>query len=468
MEKAVFNSDGPNLRFSVPFAKVDASTRIVSGFATLDNIDSHGDIVTAAASSSAFARFRGNIREMHAPIAVGKVLGFTEEEFYDATDDKFYRGIFVSAYVSTGAEDTWQKVLDGTLTGFSIGGKVLADETGVEYKSDGSAYQVRYITDYELIELSLVDNPANQLANVFSIIKNAEGQTIMKGMAVDVRTENVLFCDNDQFIVTTNREEGDCAKCGHTMKNIGWVESEGAEKGAAVKSLVAKHRTAEMKKSGATGAPLNSAVYIPNTSTSTNGYSINVNTNGVDIEKVAEKVAELMKSKTLEGGVDTMGTEKKEEVKVETTETVEKAADNTEVTPTEEAPAVEETVDKAAEVEEVEKEEVDLSKMFSDFAAEMKDVLKSSKEETTQAVTAVKAELEETVKSLSTQVSELNEKFGALEAKADSVDKRVDSVESDTAVKKSADLGGSEDNQQDNNTSFWRGSFLGTNDLFSE
>lgn len=468
MEKAVFNTDGPNLRFSVPFAKVDTATRIVSGFATLDNIDSHDDIVTADASASAFARFRGNVREMHAPIAVGKVVGFTEEEFYDPIDDKFYRGIFVSTYVSTGAEDTWQKVLDGTLTGFSIGGKVLDEEHGVVAKSDGSTRSVRYITDYELIELSLVDNPANQLANIFSIVKNSDGQSIMKGIAVDVRTENVLFCDNDQFIVTTNRDAGDCAKCGTTMKNIGWVESEGAGKADAVKNLVAKHRESTMQKNSVINYNGNSATSwaIPTTSTGTASYRINVNNpEGIDVEKVAEKVAEIMKSKTLEGGVDEMS-KKNEEVEANT-ETVEKAADNSEVTPTEEAPAVEETVDKAAEVEEVEKEEVDLSKMFSDFAAEMKDVLKSSKEETTQVVESVKTELEETVKSLSTQVSELNEKFGALEAKAEGVEKRVDSVESDTAVKKSADLGGSDETDENDNNSFWRGSFLGTNDLFS-
>jgi hypothetical protein len=57
--KAHWNSDGDNLRLSMPFAKVDKERRIVSGFASLDNIDKQDDIVTAEASMDAFARFRG-------------------------------------------------------------------------------------------------------------------------------------------------------------------------------------------------------------------------------------------------------------------------------------------------------------------------------------------------------------------------------------------------------------------------
>jgi hypothetical protein len=108
--KAVMTLHGNDLKLSVPFAKVDESRRTVSGFATLDNVDQHGDIVTAEASRQAFARFRGNLREMHAPVAVGKVIDFSEEEFYDAESDKTYRGVFVSAYVSKRAQDTWEKV----------------------------------------------------------------------------------------------------------------------------------------------------------------------------------------------------------------------------------------------------------------------------------------------------------------------------------------------------------------------
>jgi hypothetical protein len=73
--KAHWDIEGDAVRLSMPFSKVDIERRIVSGFATLDNIDKQADIVTSEASMQAFSKFRGNIREMHQPVAVGKLPG---------------------------------------------------------------------------------------------------------------------------------------------------------------------------------------------------------------------------------------------------------------------------------------------------------------------------------------------------------------------------------------------------------
>ena len=70
INKAHWNSEGNNLRLSMPISKIDQERRIVSGFATLDNLDRQNDIVTAEASMKAFSNFKGNIREMHQPSAV--------------------------------------------------------------------------------------------------------------------------------------------------------------------------------------------------------------------------------------------------------------------------------------------------------------------------------------------------------------------------------------------------------------
>lgn len=453
-------TDGPQLRFAVPFAKVDAESRTVSGFATLDNVDQHGDIVTAEASNSAFSRFRGNLREMHAPIAVGKVLSFDETEFFDEKSGQMYRGIFVSSYVSKGAEDTWQKVLDGTLTGFSIGGKVLADEEKFMKDADGNGRQVRVINDYELIELSLVDSPANQLANVLSIVKSADGSQSVSGIAVDVRLENILYCAEDKFAITTTKDIADCASCGTKMTNIGWVESNASDK-------VEKIRDAVAKATLPVSSTFSKNFYNPTTTTSAaGGYTFNITVPSVT-EMVAKQVSENNKdTNTLEGGVD-VPEEKTETVVEETakvTETTE-TAPNEEVAPTEEAPAADDKVEKAANVEEVENEEIDLVKMFSDFATEIKDVLTSSKEATEEIVKSVKADLETTVAALDAKVSDLSEKFGSLEATSVEVTKRVDAVESDTAIKKSSDLGRSEDKIEKNNKSVWSGAFLSTAEI---
>jgi hypothetical protein len=106
-------------------AKVDQERRIVSGFATLDNIDKQNDIVTSRSKyecvlRNSVATFVKCINHS----AVGKVVSFKEDRYFDPETKKFYSGVYVSAYVSKGAQDTWEKVLDGTLTGFSIGGNI--------------------------------------------------------------------------------------------------------------------------------------------------------------------------------------------------------------------------------------------------------------------------------------------------------------------------------------------------------
>ena len=83
IEKSYWSSNGDAISLSVPFTKVNREKRIVSGFATLDNVDQTGDMVTAEASLDAFEKFRGNIREMHGSNAVGKMLSFRPETFYN-------------------------------------------------------------------------------------------------------------------------------------------------------------------------------------------------------------------------------------------------------------------------------------------------------------------------------------------------------------------------------------------------
>lgn len=116
--KAQWTTDGDNFTVSMPMSKIDKENRLVSGWASLDNPDLQGDVVTAEASEKAFAKFRGNIREMHQNIAVGRMVSYKPDSYYDPITKAFYNGIFVTAYVSKGAQDTWEKVLDGTLSAF--------------------------------------------------------------------------------------------------------------------------------------------------------------------------------------------------------------------------------------------------------------------------------------------------------------------------------------------------------------
>lgn len=161
-----------DFNISFPIDMIKKEQRIVVGIATADNIDKSGDIVDFEASKEAFANWGGNIREMHAPIAVGKAVKY-EPVVITGTDGTTYNAVKVEAYISKGAEDTWQKVLDGTLRSFSIGGKVIEKSESADKMFRGKP--VNIIKKYVLGELSLVDNPANALAVIDIIKMNDEG-----------------------------------------------------------------------------------------------------------------------------------------------------------------------------------------------------------------------------------------------------------------------------------------------------
>jgi hypothetical protein len=232
INKASWVTDGDNVRLSMPFGKVDQERRLVSGFASLDNVDKQMDIVTTEASMSAFAKFRGNIREMHQPSAVGKMISFKEEKYFDPESKKFYKGVYVSTYISKGAQDAWEKVLDGTYTGFSIGGRMNKWDDAYD---DTMEKQIRIIKDYDLIELSLVDSPANQFASIMSVEK-VDGVDMIK--ADNTVLENVFYDKESGLVIVSEEETQVSPATGQEMKNIGFVEKDDLEKANMIKFLV--------------------------------------------------------------------------------------------------------------------------------------------------------------------------------------------------------------------------------------
>jgi len=156
-----------DLNLSFPIDMIKKEQRIVVGIATADNVDKAGDLIDFEASVEAFKNWTGNIREMHAPIAVGKAISYKPIKI-KGDDGVEYNAMQVEAYVSKGAQDTWEKVLDGTLRSFSVGGRILQKEEDTTKMFRGKPVSI--IKKYELGELSLVDNPANPAA-VIDIVK---------------------------------------------------------------------------------------------------------------------------------------------------------------------------------------------------------------------------------------------------------------------------------------------------------
>lgn len=437
ISKARWNSDGENLRLSMPLTKVDKERRIVSGFASLDNVDKQDDIVTAEASMDAFAKFRGNIREMHQPLAVGKMVSFKADKYFDPDSKKFYNGVFVSAYVSKGAQDTWEKVLDGTLTGFSIGGRMNKWDDGFDEKSDKA---IRIIKQYDLIELSLVDSPANQFANIVSVEK-VDGVDVIKGD--ETVLENVFYDKESGLVMVSENESELSPTTGEQMANIGFVEKTDNEKIDMIKFLVDSAK-------GINTSKINKEVQ-PMTKSKTQVEKTDVIEDVVVApEAVAEVTEEIAKAEEVEA--------------TEVAKTDDVVAE--EIVKAEDAEAVETVVEAVVEVsksEEVIAEAVTemkntLESAFSDLVSTVKslqaevELLKSSKVD----LDTVKSSFEAVAKDIAAVSNEFNE-FG----------KRVDAVEADTAFRKSGDIGDIFQSQPEMvEKSLWGGSFLKTADLF--
>lgn len=147
----------------VPITKIDLQRREVWGTGALEQADHSDEIMDYNASKPRFEKWSeaaslrtggkslGNVREMHQPIAAGKLIAFQPKDL----DKRFDVGVQVLD------DSTWRKVEGGVLTGFSVGG---------DY---GRRWRDGKLTRYEALptELSLVDAPCMPGATFQHVIK---------------------------------------------------------------------------------------------------------------------------------------------------------------------------------------------------------------------------------------------------------------------------------------------------------
>jgi uncharacterized protein YukE len=415
----------------VEFSKVNKEKRLVSGWATLDNVDTQNDIVTADASLRAFQRARGNLREMHKKdSAVGRIVSFKEKEFR-SPDGAKHNGIFVTAYVSRGAEDTWQKVLDKTLTGFSIGGAIIDSEE--DFNKDAGT-TVRVIKDYDLTELSLVDNPGNQYANVFHIQKQADGSVTVEGMAADTDITNVFYCGTDEIVQEDSDDSTECPVCAEKMVNIGWIE-DGPNSDKKVNELVTKYLSPDAADAFSKG--------------------------GVEVAKKNNEEAPETTDESVETGHEA-GDPQEVPTPATPADEVEKTADVEEVAAEEEAPA---------SVEEVHDEGEEISKKIDELKTVVSETLEKTRDETKEQVALLESKIDELQKSFDAKTSEFDDKFAKLDenletakSRLSNFEKSLNKINSSEAIRKSADLEEEAETVQETDTT-WNGAFS-VNNLF--
>jgi hypothetical protein len=402
IEKSLWTSHGNDINLSVPFTKVNREKRTVSG----------------------------------------KMVSFKPETFYDPTTKEFYNGVYVTAYISKGAQDSWEKVLDGTLSGFSIGGKIKESDNEVN-KATGKT--VRFIKDYELMELSIVDSPANELCNILSIQK-VNGQYIAKGIAVDVVTENIFYCEDSNSVFISTEKTYDSPVSGKPAQLIGWVESSDVNKAKEIDKILDAYKHSRFT--------LPDTQKIAKQANAEGGNEMSENTENVVAEDVAvDAPVEVAVEETAVVAEDAAPVEAPAEAVAE------------------DVPA--ETLEKAAEVSEDKVDEPDFAKMLGDLKGFFSETLNKASEANAAQVTTIQETVEAFSKSVDARISELAEQHTVLSSAVndikstiDGVQKRVDAVESETAIKKSSDLGRSE--EVTIKKSKWNGSFLGSvNEIFN-
>lgn len=580
LQKASLTTNGQQITLTMPISKIDVEKRIVSGFATLDNVDRQGDRITSEASRKAFESFRGNVRLMHQPIPAGKVVNFRTENFFDTETNKQYSGVYVDAYISKGADNIWQMVLDGTLTGFSVGGNVKDSEPVLDAESQKT---VRIIKDYDLVELSLVDSPANQLANIFSIQKTDHGN-VADGIFNKSNIQNVFWCEADNLAYTGSEETHKCANCNCDLNTIGWVdEIDETSTAKAVFAMVkaenvvtneetsnkypkqneelsdiqtkAKKEDINKRKfnvgdfvqwnsSGGTARGkitrivTNGKVVVPNSSVTITatpenpavaitvyqesngswkptdirvGHKMNtlrawstkvkkvfgiptkVLLSNEVVNKAIETDTQSVANQNNEGGVEVAEniettTDVVEEVVVdEVIEEVEAVEAEESVETVEKSDVVEEATEEEAieTVEEVASEDAaeadastengeasDLEKALNEVKTFVEEIVAKSTVTNVESVTAVAGTVAEVTKALSDKITEVengyaevNKALAGISEVLSTLSGRVESVEADTAVKKSGELGESSDKTITKTQSTWGGRFLGTAEL---
>jgi hypothetical protein len=291
---------------------------------------------------------------------------------------------------------------------------------------EGMDKAIRVIKNYDLLELSLVDSPANQFANILSVQK-VDGVDTITGESLETALENV-FWDKDSGIVMLSENDVEVSPTsGIPMQNIGFVEKLDNEKTEMIKFLVDSAK-------GTNAAGTNKEV---------NTMTNELNKDVVDVEVAPEAVAEN-----------------------ETTPVDVEKADV--VMPSDEPATPEEDAAEDA-TEEVDDEQVaKADEVTADAVTELKDAVSSAFSELTSIVKSLSDEIGELKKSVGVAVEKAdlaNAKLADAEGDFGNLGKRIDAVEQDTAFRKSGDLGEIVQEPAMVEKSVWGGRFLNSADL---
>jgi HK97 family phage prohead protease len=173
----------------------DPDKRIIAGFASVEVKDLQNDIVPASVLERAMYDYmsRGGIVIYgHSNIPVGRVVRW-EIRRHPETGKP---GLWIEVELFRGvipADQVWETIKAGKVLGFSIGG--VGREERVRIKTDdGREEEADLITFLQLLEISVVEEPANPHARIEYVNYMAKGNDDFSRCLSEVGGDRVDFC----------------------------------------------------------------------------------------------------------------------------------------------------------------------------------------------------------------------------------------------------------------------------------
>lgn len=153
----------------------DENKRIIAGWASVMIKDLQGDIVPVDELERAMYSYMdrgGHIVFGHQNKPIGKVLRWEVKEHPETKKP----GLWIVAKIFDDYEiddKVWEMIKQGKLKGFSIGG--AGNPKKMVVKENGQTKEVDVISDVQLLEISVVEEPANPLAKIEYVNYFAKG-----------------------------------------------------------------------------------------------------------------------------------------------------------------------------------------------------------------------------------------------------------------------------------------------------
>jgi hypothetical protein len=196
--------------------KIDEAKREVYGVATAEMVDKEGEIFDYATSKPYFKAWSdeiskatdgkslGNVREMHEPSAVGKLIDMN-------FDDELKQIDIVAKIIDDRA---WQKCAEGVYTGFSIGGQYVKAWKDGDY--------TRFTANPA--EISVVDNPCVPGAH-FTAVKTDGNIEVRKFAAAPVLWKEVI---PEQKELPLTKDLGTVANLAYILQSVCYIQCDAA------------------------------------------------------------------------------------------------------------------------------------------------------------------------------------------------------------------------------------------------